>query len=122
MFFAKHTVAAEDSVKPKDTVASIYTVAIDLDSYNILDLDTMKSYSNQHYIPVTLLYFTELQYPDYNLCTGRYGYCHASSECESGVVCKQTFTEKKCCTSPYSQCPTVDELGYTCLQRHPTNW
>ncbi|CAD5230848.1 unnamed protein product [Bursaphelenchus xylophilus] len=64
----------------------------------------------------------KIPYPDYNLCTGHYGYCYASEECESGTVCKQTFTERKCCTSPYSQCPSVDELGYTCLKHHPTNW
>ncbi|KAI6202022.1 hypothetical protein M3Y96_00904200 [Aphelenchoides besseyi] len=64
----------------------------------------------------------QLQYPEYNLCQGRYSMCSKTDECESGVICSQSFTNVKCCTSPYSDCPTVDELGYSCRKRHPTNW
>ncbi|KAI6190458.1 hypothetical protein M3Y97_00120200 [Aphelenchoides bicaudatus] len=64
----------------------------------------------------------QLQYPEYHLCQGRYGMCSKTSECESGIMCSQTFTNIKCCTSPFSDCPTVDELGYSCRKNHPTNW
>ncbi|KAH7730901.1 Protein T28C12.6 [Aphelenchoides avenae] len=61
-------------------------------------------------------------YPEYPLCQGYFHMCMPSEECESGTVCMQTRTRSKCCTAPHSRCPTVEQLGFTCRKKTPTNW
>jgi len=82
------------------------TTAIDL-GFSARDLD---------------IHFPTDNYPEHQWCRGSYGMCHRSTECESSTMCRHTYSGFRCCTSPNSQCPTVDTMGITCTKALPVNW
>uniref|UniRef100_A0A914HJ95 WAP domain-containing protein n=1 Tax=Globodera rostochiensis TaxID=31243 RepID=A0A914HJ95_GLORO len=56
-------------------------------------------------------------------CQGYFVRCRPSRECASGALCRSRISDARCCRRHAdAQCPSTDQLGYSCLQKNPVNW